>query len=192
MKKSLLAMLLAFALVAHVFAAQEGTKELDLKAGLTMMAKGDINKLGNEDVNSAFLIGADFFYYVKQEFAIGAGLTNIFNAKIQNTPGNPKIGFTNIYAQAKYVFDTEDDVFNNIYPLLQIGYGIINVDCDYVEVDSNGIYFGIGVGTTIKENVKLELIYLRNEGTLKMKVRNLTGDATYSALAIKVGYKFVL
>ena len=115
MKKSLLAVLLAFVLVAPVFAADEGSMELDVKAGFTFMAKGDIDKVGDGDVNSSFLIGADFFYYVKPEFAIGAGITNIFNSKIQDTPGDPKLCFTNIYAQGKYVIDTQDDVFNNVY-----------------------------------------------------------------------------
>lgn len=192
MKKSLLAVLLAFVLVTPVFAADEGSMELDVKAGFTFMAKGDIDKVGDGDVNSSFLIGADFFYYVKPEFAIGAGITNIFNSKIQNTPGDPKLGFTNIYAQGKYVIDTQDDVFNNVYPFLQIGYGIVNVDCDYVEVDSNGIYWGIGFGTTIKENVKLELMYLHNSATFKATGTSFTADATYSALAIKIGYKFAL
>jgi opacity protein-like surface antigen len=192
MKKMLVVVLLAVALVAPVFAADQGAKELDVKAGFTFMAKGDIDMLGDSDINSAFLIGVDFFYYVKPELAIGGGITNIFNAKIQDAPDKPKIGFTNIYAQAKYVIDTQDDVFNNFYPLLQIGYGIINVDCDYVEVDSNGICWGIGIGTTIKENVQLELMYLKNNGTLKASGTSYTSDATYSALAIKLGYKFAL
>lgn len=192
MKKILLAVLLAVAMIAPVFAADEGSMELDVKAGFTFMARGDIDKVGDGDVNSAFLIGADFFYYVNPEFAIGAGLTNIFNSKVQDTPGDPKLGFTNIYAQAKYVIDTQDDVFSNVYPFLQIGYGIVNVDHDYVEVDSNGIYWGIGFGTTIKENFKVELMYLHNSATFKAKGTSMTVDATYSALALKVGYRFAL
>ena len=189
MKKSLLAMLLAVALVAPVFAADKGSKELDIKAGVTVMPKCDVDSKSG-DVDASFLAELDFFYYVMPELAIGAGVNNIFNAKIKDVPGDPKIGFTNIYAQAKYVFDLNDDLFNNIYPLVQIGYGIVNLDTDFYDVDSNGIYWGIGAGTTIKENFVFEILYSQNKGTMKTKGYPSTFDATYSALQIKVGYKF--
>ena len=142
------------------------------------------------DVESAFLAEVDFFYYVMPELAIGAGINNIFNAKAKDAVGDPKVGFTNIYAQAKYVFETGNDIFNNVYPLIQIGYGITNIDSDGLEVDSNGLTWGIGVGTTIKENFMFELVYFQDKGTIKAKGLPITSDFTYSALAVKVGYKF--
>ena len=195
MKKSLLAVLLVVALVLPVvpaFAAEEGQMDLDIKAGLTLMPKiaGDED---TDDVESAFLAEVDFFYYVMPELAIGAGINNIFNAKVKgDNAGGTKVGFTNIYAQAKYVFETGNDIFNNVYPLVQIGYGIGSVDSDWVEVDSNGICWGIGVGTTIKENFMFELVYFQDKGKQKFKGfgEELAGDITYSALAVKVGYKF--
>ena len=199
MKKSLLALLLAVALVLPVvpaFAADEGAMELDIKAGLTLMPKVD-QEGTNGDMESAFLAGVDFFYYVMPELAVGAGVTNIFNAKAKDAIGDPKIGFTNIYAQAKYVFETGNDIFNNVYPLIQIGYGIMNLDANGLDADSNGICWGIGVGTTIKENFIFELVYFQNKGTIAASGYDpyfgsykLTSDITYSALAVKVGYKF--
>ncbi len=195
MRKSLLAVLLAVALVLPVvpaFAADEGSMDLDIKAGLTLMPKIDGDG-GSDDVETAFLAEVDFFYYVMPELAIGAGINNIFNAKVKgDEAAGTKVGFTNIYAQAKYVFDLGDDLFNNIYPLVQLGYGIGSVDSDWVEVDSNGICWGIGVGTTIKENFLFELVYFQDKGKQKVKYlgESLSGDVTYSALAVKVGYKF--
>ena len=195
MKKSLLAVLLVAALVLPVvpaFAADEGSMELDIKAGLTLMSKVD-QEGSNGDVESAFLAEVDFFYYVMPELAIGAGINNIFNAKIKgDNAGGTKVGFTNIYAQAKYVFETGNDIFNNVYPLIQIGYGITNIDSDGLEVDSNGLTWGVGVGTTIKENFMFELVYFQDKGTIKVKGLPITSDFTYSALAVKVGYKFAL
>ena len=193
MKKGLLAVLLAVALVLPVvpaFAAEEGQMDLDIKAGLTLMPKVDQeNESG--DVESAFLAEVDFFYYVMPELAIGAGINNIFNAKLKDDKSGSKVGFTNLYIQGKYVFDTGNDIFNNVYPLIQIGYGIMSVDSDFVDVDSNGLTWGIGVGTTIKENFMFELVYFQNKGTIKFKNWGAaTSDVTYSALAVKVGYKF--
>ena len=192
MKKSLLAVLLVAALVLPVvptFAAEEGQMDLDIKAGLTLMSKVD-QEGSNGDVDSAFLAEVDFFYYVMPELAIGAGINNIFNAKAKDAVGEPKVGFTNIYAQAKYVFETGNDIFNNVYPLIQIGYGITNIDSDGLEVDSNGLTWGVGVGTTIKENFMFELVYFQDKGTIKAKGLPITSDFTYSTLAVKVGYKF--
>ena len=188
MKKSLLALLLAVALVAPVFAADEGAMELDVKVGFNLMSNVKVDDWGNfdESVDPAFTAGVDFFYYVMPQLAIGAGIGYSFYSEIKKTNG-VKAGWTNLYAQAKYVFDTGNDVFNNVYPLLQIGYGILNIDGD-AEVDSNGIYWGIGAGTTIKECYVFELLYSQNNAS--MKSFPSSADLKYSTLQLKVGYKF--
>ena len=186
MKKLLVSMLLAVALVAPVFAADQGAMELDIKAGFNVMGNGDVD--GHDaDVDPAFTAGVDFFYYVMPQLAIGAGVQYVFNSEIDKSDGL-KIGWTNIYAQAKYVFETGNDVFNNIYPLVQLGYGILRTDADEDVVDSNGLYWGIGVGTTIKENFLVELLYSNNNAAFKGFPS--THDFKYSALQLKVGYKF--
>ena len=189
MKKGLLALLLAVALVAPVFAADEGAMELDIKAGFNLMSNVKIDDWNyDESVDPAFTAGVDFFYYVIPQLAIGAGVSYVFNSKIDDSgPGDPKIGWTNLYAQAKYVFDLGDDLFNNIYPLVQLGYSMLRLDPDDL-VDSNGLYWGIGVGTTIKECVVLELLYSNSNATVKDAP--FTSDLKYSTLQLKVGYKF--
>ena len=186
MKKGLLALLLAVALVAPVFAADQGAMELDIKAGFNLMANIDVDGEGDADVDPAFTAGVDFFYYVMPQLAIGGGIDYVFNSEIKKTNGT-KAGWTNLYAQAKYVFDTGNDIFNNVYPLLQIGYGILNIDGD-AEVDSNGLYWGIGAGTTIKECYVFELLYSQNNAS--MKSFPSSADLKYSTLQLKVGYKF--
>ncbi|MBR3654925.1 MAG: outer membrane beta-barrel protein [Elusimicrobia bacterium] len=186
MRKVVLAVLLAVALVAPVFAADEGAMELDIKAGFNVMGNGDID--GHDaDVDPAFTAGVDFFYYVMPQLAIGAGVQYVFNSEMDKSDGL-KIGWTNIYTQAKYVFETGNDVFNNIYPLVHLGYGILRTDADEDIVDSNGLYWGIGVGTTIKENFVFELLYSNSNATFIGEPS--TYDFKYSALQLKVGYKF--
>ena len=189
MKKGLLALLLAVALAAPVFAADQGAMELDIKAGFNLMSNVKIDDWNyDESVDPAFTAGIDFFYYVIPQLAIGAGVSYVFNSKIDDSgPGDPKIGWTNLYAQAKYVFDLGDDLFNNIYPLVQLGYSMLRLDPDDL-VDSNGLYWGIGVGTTIKECVVLELLYSNSNATVKDAP--FTSDLKYSTLQLKVGYKF--
>ena len=190
MKKGLLALLLAVALAAPVFAADQGAMELDIKAGFNLMSNVKIDDWNyDESVDPAFTAGIDFFYYVIPQLAIGAGVSYVFNSKIDDSgPGDPKIGWTNLYAQAKYVFDLGDDLFNNIYPLVQVGYGILRLDPDDIDIDSNGLYWGIGVGTTIKECVVLELLYSNANATLGKSPH--TSDLKYKTVQLKVGYKF--
>ena len=191
MKKSLLAVLLVAALVLPVvpaFAADNGAMELDVKVGFNLMSNVKVDDWADfdESVDPAFTAGVDFFYYVMPQLAIGAGIGYDFNSKINDTDW--KAGWTNLYAQAKYVFETGNDICNNVYPLLQIGYGILNVDGDGAEVDSNGIYWGIRVGTTIKECYVFELLYSQNNAS--MKSFPSSADLKYSTLQLKVGYKF--
>ena len=191
MKKLLVSMLLAVALVAPVFAADQGAMELDVKAGFNIMSNVNTDWDGayteDESIDPAFTAGVDFFYYVMPQLAIGAGIQYIFNSKIKDT--EIKVGWTNLYAQAKYVFETGNDIFNNVYPLVQIGYGIFNIDWDYGDADSNGLYWGIGAGTTIKENFVFEILYSKNSANIKT-VYGWKGDVDYSTLQLKVGYKF--
>jgi opacity protein-like surface antigen len=187
MKKGLLALLLAVALVAPVFAADQGAMELDIKAGFNLMSSVDIGGWDG-DVDPAFTAGVDFFYYVMPELAIGAGAQYVFNADIDKAP--IKAGWTNLYAQAKYVFDLGDDLFNNIYPLVQLGYSILRTDPDEDFVDSNGMYWGVGVGTTIKECVVFELLYSNGNSKFKDGPRPGVSDLKYKTVQLKVGYKF--
>ncbi|WP_372518709.1 outer membrane beta-barrel protein [Candidatus Ruminimicrobiellum ovillum] len=194
MRKSLLAVLLAVAMVAPVFAADEGAMELDVKVGFNLMSNVDVDysfETVSESVDPAFTAGVDFFYYVMPQLAIGAGVQYVFNSEISNWEGL-KAGWTNLYAQAKYVFETGNDIFNNVYPLVQIGYGILRMDPeDWNDVDSNGLYWGIGAGTTIKENFVFELLYSNNNAVIGDPHGPETADVKYSTLQLKVGYKFV-
>ena len=189
MKKSLLTLLLAVALTAPVFATDKGAMELDIKAGFNVMSNVKVDFFDfDEGVDPAFTAGVDFFYYVMPQLAIGAGVQYVFNSEVDNFD-DTKAGWTNIYAQAKYLFDLNNDFFNNIYPLVQVGHGILRLDPDHRE-NSNGLYWGIGVGTTIKENFVFELLYSNGNATLK--VGPIEPDLKYSTLQLKVGYKFAL
>ena len=105
-----------------------------------------------------------------------------------------KCGTTNIFVQAKYDFAVQNDILNNIYPIVQLGYGIVSISddlSDFVDV-KNGLYWGIGVGTTIKENFIVELMYALNYGTIEPKEESITADATLKIFKLKVGYKFAI
>ena len=215
MKKSLLAVLLAAALVAPVFATEKGDMEIVGKLGLNLTpnvaASGDVSKKGyfrpwtfkdtDEDTNMSVLIGAEFFYYLNKNVALGFGINNNFNAELKDlTVGDMKfeseIGFTNFYFAVKPKIEMQSEIFNSIYFVGQLGYGILRFDSDYEgdklsEADGNGLYWGIGAGTEIYKNFIVELLYSVNYGSIKaVKFLNGTADLTYTTLTLNVGYKF--
>ena len=206
MKKSLLTLLLAVAMAVPVFAADKGAMEVDIKAGipLSQELKEEVpSKNETYDVETTFSLGADFFYYIDSNIAIGAGVDHIFSSKVKygnGYPGEDKISYTNIYLQAKYNFVLNNDIFNNIYPIVQLGYGIFSFDVDtkyYVPgtkiEGENGLYCAIGVGTTIKENFIVELLYSFDYGKTKAKGGYSLYpeiDTTYKILKLNIGYKF--
>ncbi|WP_372518415.1 outer membrane beta-barrel protein [Candidatus Ruminimicrobiellum ovillum] len=217
MKKSLLAVLLAVALVAPVFATEKGDMEIVGKLGLNLTpnvaASGDVSKKGyfrpwtfkdtDEDTNMSVLIGAEFFYYLNKNVALGFGINNNFNAELKDlTVGDMKfeseIGFTNFYFAVKPKIEMQSEIFNSIYFVGQLGYGILRFDSDYEgdklsEADGNGLYWGIGAGTEIYKNFIVELLYSVNYGSIKaVSYMNGKADLTYTTLTLNVGYKFAI
>ena len=197
MRKLLAAVLLAAAMVAPAFAAEKGSMEIDGKLGVLFSPTLKMEAMGESesgDLKTTFSLGADFFYYVDPKLAIGAGLEYVVPSEVDDSDGELKYGMTNLFVQAKYDFVLEDSAINNIYPIVQLGYGINSVSGAYADmVDmKNGLYWGIGLGATIKENFIVELMYAFNYGEIEPKEAPFTVDTTYKAFRLKVGYKFAI
>lgn len=213
MKKSLLVLLLALALVTPVFATDKGDMEIVGKLGLNLNPKveasgsfvdvGAFNPYftGDSDVNMSVLIGAEFFYYLNKNVALGVGINNNFNADLKDMKDygldyKGEVGFTNFYFAVKPKIELESKVFNSVYFLGQIGYGLFRFDGhEYGEADGNGLYWGIGAGTEIYKNFIVELLYSFNYGSIKLKEEfggDETADLTYKIFTLNIGYKFSL
>lgn len=200
MKKSILAMLLAVALIAPVFAVEDTSLELIPKVGYlfspTLTSDKD-NKDYSKD--SAFSIGADMFFDMDNNIFVGVGL---MYGTIHKTDkdSDAKFGFTNIYAALKYKFlanDNQEDPLY-VYPLLNLGYGVAGYEVEMPAEVKNytidgGFYWGLGVGGEYK-NIILEFIYGCNYATAKYTSPyiNYSSDSSYKAFRINVGYKFNL
>ncbi|MBQ1610040.1 MAG: hypothetical protein II090_03840, partial [Elusimicrobia bacterium] len=146
MKKSLLTLLLAVALTAPVFATDKGDMEIVGKLGLNLTPKVDasgslvdaggftpVEGKGDSDVNMSVLIGAEFFYYINKNVALGFGINNNFNADLKDMKDHGfdnkgEVGFTNFYFAVKPKIELESKIFNSIYFLGQIGYGLFSFD----------------------------------------------------------------
>ena len=211
MKKLLAVVLLAVALVAPAFAAEKGDMEIVGKLGLNLTPKVEASgsfvdaggfsptREGDSDTNMSVLVGAEFFYYLNKTVALGFGINNNFNADLKDTEGHGidckgEVGFTNFYFAVKPKIEVESEIFNSVYFLGQIGYGLFRFDGHrHGESDGNGLYWGIGAGTEIYKNFIVELLYSFNYGSIKDKFGyGDTADLTYKTLTLNVGYKFAI
>ena len=203
MKKFLIAVFLAAAITAPVFAAEQGIMEFGVKAGLPLTQQTTLDGNGSRDydMKTTMSVGADFFYYVDYNIAVGIGAEHIFNSKLKYAPDEPKdkIGYTNIFFEVKYNFDFDEDGYNNIYPIFQLGYGILHGDWDLRDdppgasvENENGVYWGIGMGATIARYFIMELIYSCNYGSAEFTgyPKNFEYDVATYRFKLNVGFKF--
>ena len=198
MKKSLLTLLLAAALAAPVFASEKGDMDLDLKLGYTVSDSIKIEYTAGSDSGSTdknFILGADFYYYLHSNVALGVGINNLFYSKA-DYGYDDKYGFTNIYFSVKPKMDLKSDIFTGVYGIAQIGYGILRLDYDTDGMGpqpdkKNGLYWAVGAGAEIMKNFIFELIYSCNNAGIEF-TNDPSADIKYSAFSVNVGYKFSL
>ena len=186
MKKFLAALFLAVALVTPALA--DG---LELIPKIGYLFSPEITVDGHSySKDSGIQIGAEIFFDMQNNFFLGAGLIWGQNTKFWDA--DEKVGFTNVYAAAKYKFEINDSNFF-IYPLLHLGVGMPGWEYSGFIRDyeiTGGFYWGLGAGCEFN-NIILEFIYGCNYGTFKgSNIKN--SDFSYTAFRINVGYKFDL
>lgn len=199
MKKILLTVLLAVAMVVPVFATEKGAMEVDAKLGLIveplfMDTYYDGNEKYGYNTDSTFSLGADFYYYVMNNLGVGLGVNHIFESRFDaGWNDKDKLSSTNVYLAIKPIL-AENGLVDKVYLLGQLGVGLNsfkigeNSEDDW---DSTGLYWGFGFGVE-KYNVILEFVY--SVGYLGKEKANWGADDSYTIrnLAINAGYKFSL
>ena len=194
MKKSLLVLILAVALVVPAFAAK-GDMSVNAKVGLGVNSNVTISGIeGSSDVfegfkvDMPFMLGAEFFYGMDDILSVGFGANYVFNtaAKFES---QIKGGTTNIYVAVKPEFKVESDFFTSVYLIGQLGLAMPRYDWNgYSPSVDSGIYLGTGFGTTIKDAFLVELVFSSSNGSVSEDGDSF--DVQYTATTINVGYKF--
>ena len=196
MKKILVAMFLAVAMVAPAFAVME----LDIKAGYivepTVTETGPNEYKCTYSQDPSYSVGADLYIFLMEKIGIGVGVNHIFDSEFTGNDWHAwaddvKAGSTNIFAAVKPVL-AENGLVDRVYLLGQLGMGItkFSSDVDDYNFSENGLYWGAGLGIE-KSNIIVELMYSVNywehaEGTKW----NEGWSYTTRRIAVNVGYKF--
>ena len=209
MKKGLLVLLLAVAMVVPAFASTDSKFDVVGKIGViaapsfnSSFATDPDYNLYEGDADSSFSIGVEGYYKLAEKLSVGLGLSYGFESELSScydyyyfyNDNKAKLGFTNIYLSVK------PNLSENIYAIGQIGYGMPHASGnDYYNsngmefrVDGGGLYFGLGAGIEYKSFI-FEVLYSVNKATFKEKYWYSGGQECsfkYSAFNVNIGYKF--
>ena len=190
MKKSLLALLLAAAMVVPAF-AEKGEMSINGKLGLGVISSVSLDSDRDAytvlKTDMPFMLGAEFFYGVIDNLSIGAGVNYLFDTSAK-VGSETKGGTTNIYLAVKPEIKTNSDIFSSVYFIGQIGLSMGRTELYGTESSTDsGLYLGTGFGTIIKDVVLVELIF----STANSKINDgMEIDLQYDVTSINIGYKF--
>ena len=218
MRKSLLTMILALSFISPLFAAEKGDMEIVGKLGVAVNTTdvyvyeeyGD--EVYNYEKNPALSIAVEGLYYLLPELPIGLGINYQFNSEKSKpvinsiTSSSYESGSTNIYLTVKPTAKIDSKIFTALYAIGQIGFGLNRLDYSgwYLddgdkiyyeeEVDSNGLYWGLGAGMEIMNNFVFEFVFSTNNWTSKWKEPgdSSTRDRQSTAFTLFAGYRFNL
>ena len=166
-------MILALSFISPLFAAEKGDMEIVGKLGVAVNTTdvyvyeeyGD--EVYNYEKNPALSIAVEGLYYLLPELPIGLGINYQFNSEKSKpvinsiTSSSYESGSTNIYLTVKPTAKIDSKIFTALYAIGQIGFGLNRLDYSgwYLddgdkiyyeeEVDSNGLYWGLGAGMEI-------------------------------------------
>ena len=208
MKKGLLAVLLAVAMVAPVFAAK-GDMSVNAKLGLGVSNNGKLFMYidGGEPRDDMYTglkfdnpisFGGEFFYGLMDNLSVGFGVNYTLDSSESFEGIKVKAGTTNIYLAVKPEFKVETEFISSVYLIGQIGLAMPRMDIDEAPFDisvDSGLYLGAGFGAMIKDAFFVELILSSSNGTAKIPLTSPEKqdyDMQYTATTINVGYKFAL
>ena len=190
-----------------VFAQEDAGVKFTVLGGLDMFGNltienDDADLDEDEDSNIGIFLGAEAAMPLSETFLAGLGLRYQFPREL-DVDDSDDFGFIPVYALFQLNFPIEGNLVPYIVGHIGYNFFIYNADNleDYlsslagedVTVDSEGgLYWGIGGGVYITENVSIQALYNINYGVLTAESDSdsLDIDVTYSKLTIAAAYTF--
>jgi len=142
----------------------------------------------DEDVNVGLFLGAEGAMALSETFYAGLGLRYHLPREV-DADTDIEFNFIPIYALFQLNFPMDGAIVP--YIVGHIGYNFFIVDADDFAPDiesEGGLYWGIGGGVYITENVSIQALYNVNYGELSKD--DITIDVSYSKLTLAAAYTF--
>ena len=172
--------------------------------GFNQAGAAAVNKVVERfDLENSYLLSIGYLFYSNIDSSgYGFAVEYMPATEVKDSDGAVKIGLYNIYFMINPNLKSNIANTFNLYLPIHIG-----ISVPYKEVKSEvnddidpgmlGLYYGIGIGTTIKKSFFIELMYTFSGGFIDTYTKSKRqGDdtlffgTTYGGLRLNIGYNF--
>ncbi|MDR1695562.1 MAG: porin family protein [Endomicrobium sp.] len=187
MKKFLAVLALICLSSTAVFAAMDTDQEFIVKAGIQPQSSMSVNGK-TEDANIGITAGFEYFKYLNNIVAVGAGASYDLPRKFKSNTSGGSVSFLPMSVAIKA--RTPLHGLENNYPFIvgRLGFSAFMNNANWIKSSSGGLYYSIGVGVSIS-NLVIEAAY----GASKFSYNDPSEqsfDGTYSTISLTAGFKF--
>jgi hypothetical protein len=180
---------------------------LVIKGGLDVMGEVDLELDGDEadgDMDTGITIGAEYIFPLSDMIGIGPGALYMLPRGVDEDWPDGNMSFLPVYAVFNLCLKTGGSI--KPYLAAHLGYSFAFMDSsmeDDLEAaiedktgedvsleTEGGLYWGIGGGLLLTENIQIELIYNVNSGKITSDDVDEEVEVDYTKITITVGYKF--
>ncbi|MCL2484745.1 MAG: porin family protein [Endomicrobia bacterium] len=187
MKKFLAVFALICLTSTAVFAAfNQADQEFIVKAGIQPQSSVKLNNV-SYDTNVGVLIGFEYFKFINNIVAFGAGASYDLPRKFKDI-NSTNVSFLPMFVAVKA--RTPISGFDNNYPFIvgRMGYAAFMNDSSFIKSSNGGMYYSLGVGVSL-DYLVIEAGYSKSAFSYTT-FSNLTQDGEQSAISLSVGFKF--
>jgi hypothetical protein len=181
--------LIAVAILMALAPAHNALAGGALKLGLDVSGNHEFSYGGdseNFDVETGLSFAGEFYAALNRNVDLGAGIILQMPRSLEDYTGT--FNFIPLYGVLRLKLDNQGAT---PYFIGQLGYNLFFGDSDYKgSADlEGGLYYGIGGGVIINQNILIELLYSVNRGTYG-GLNGVDFDVDYSYIAINFGINF--
>jgi len=161
--------------------------DMDMSSKVEFSDGSNSNVVESEsDVDGGVSVSFEYLVPVSNKIEWGVGLNYQFNRNLEGA--SKGFNYIPIYGIAKYNLDS-------IYLLGNVGYSMFNFERDLNDQEDlkGGLYYGVGAGLDISENLTAELMYSVSNGKYEYTDINddkLISNYEYSKISLALGYAF--
>ena len=185
MKKITLAVLLSLVLVVGLSSASfaQVPGYWDIKGALDFGGSADIEGVKDVDVDTGFTLVGEYKVPYTSEWTFGGGVQYQLDRDLDDAT-NDSLNFVPFYGLAHYNMQNSP-----YYVLGHLGFNTF--DMDNTSDTSGGMYYAIGAGMDLSNNMSAEVMYSVNNGEVEdYGSTSGTKDINYSKLTVSLGYQF--
>lgn len=150
-----------------------------------------VNESVDSEVGISFV--GEYIYPFQDNISIGGGLEYQLERKSAESDSDDGMSFMPIYGLIRMTPEEQD----NLYLVGKLGYNTFNADIedsvDYSYDYNGGMYYGIGAGVKIRENIEAEVLYSKSNGEIEVSDNygnSETADVGFSRVGLFIGTSF--